>query len=74
MTTATKDYHENQNVGRARYLVNYHDGVKTHADGSRFYDLKIFSNRREKDAFVRELRLDGYQRANAKDECRLTPE
>ena len=45
---------EQQNIGRAKYVVNYHTGAKHH-DGSDFYDIKIFRNAKAKDAFIRSL-------------------
>lgn len=55
-----KRFHELQDVGTAKYLVNFHDGVKTHADGSPFFELRIFSNKRKKEKFVAELVKQGY--------------
>lgn len=55
-----KRYYEMMNVGMAKYVVNFHDGVKTHSDGSPFYDIATFSNKRAKDRFIRSLRADGY--------------
>lgn len=52
---------EMSNVGRVKYVVNYHDGVKTHGDGSAFFDIATFSNKRKKDAFVRGLVASGYE-------------
>lgn len=54
------NYHEQENIGRCRYVVSYHDGAKTHADGSAFYDVAIFGNRRAKDRFVASLKRSGY--------------
>jgi len=54
-------YYEQHNVGTAKYSVSYHDGVQTHKDGSPFYDLKIFRNRKLKEAFLRGLRARGYE-------------
>jgi hypothetical protein len=48
------------NIGKAKYVVNYHDGQKTHQDGSAFYDIAIFRNKRKFEAFVRGLRKTGY--------------
>jgi hypothetical protein len=48
------------NVGSTRYLVNFHDGVKTHRDGSPFYDIRLFSNKRKRNQFLAQLRRDGY--------------
>ena len=54
------DFNEQQNIGHAKYVVNFADGVKTHEDGSRFYDMRIFRNKQAKDRFLKELRKQGY--------------
>jgi hypothetical protein len=56
-----KQFYERDNVGTSKYTVNHHDGIKTHADGSPFYDIRIFSNRAKKDRFIRALSKDGYR-------------
>lgn len=55
-----KTFTEQENVGRARYVVNFHNGVTTHGDGSPFYDVRIFKNKRAKARFVRALVKAGY--------------
>jgi len=55
-----KRFTEIQNVGLAKYVVTYHDGVKKHNDGSDFMDMKIFKNKTLKDRFVRSLKTAGY--------------
>ncbi len=54
-------FHVMFNVGKSKYVVNYSDGSKTHGDGSRFYDIAIFSNKKKLDQFLNELRGDGYR-------------
>lgn len=56
-----KDYYVRSGIGKARHVVNFHDGEKTHADGSKFYDIRILNNQRERDAFITELRRAGYE-------------
>lgn len=56
----SKLFYEMQNVGKARYVVNMHDGVQTHRDGSPFYGTAIFNNKRLKNRYVRELKRQGY--------------
>ncbi len=58
--TMAKNYYIMQNVGKARYLLNDHDGVSTHKDGSPFYGCEIFSNKKKLAARVKELRAQGY--------------
>lgn len=55
-----KVYYEQSNVGKAKYVVNFHDGVKTHKDGSPFFDIRVFKNQRAKNQFVAKLAKDGY--------------
>lgn len=55
-----KQFNEMFNIGRAKYVVNHHDGVKTHPDGSPFFDIAIFHNKRKKDKFLNDLRRQGY--------------
>jgi hypothetical protein len=47
-------------MGRRTYTVNWNDGIKTHSDGSDFYDIEIFHNKRKQDAFVKSLKRRGY--------------
>lgn len=58
--TGKKRYNIRQNIGKAKYIVNFHDGVKTHNDGSEFFDIKIFSNKKKLAAFIRDLTRQGY--------------
>jgi hypothetical protein len=46
------------NVGKAKYVVTYFTG-KRHNDGSEFYDIAIFRNKRKKDNFIK-LLLETY--------------
>ena len=55
-----KVYNEMYGVGSSKYLVNFHDGEKTHKDGSPFFDIRIFKNKVEKDKFVKELKSKGF--------------
>jgi hypothetical protein len=57
-----KDYNLMYNVGKAKYVINYHDGVSTHKDGSKFYDIAIFSNKKEFENKIKELEKLGYKR------------
>ena len=47
-------------IGKAKYVVNFHDGVKKHNDGSDFFDIAIFKNKKKLNAFVSELKNTGY--------------
>lgn len=51
------------NVGKVKYLVSYHDGQKTHNDGSDFFDIACFSNKRKMEVFITGLLASGYIKA-----------
>jgi hypothetical protein len=56
----SKRFNVQANIGKARHVVNFHDGKKRHPDGSDFFDIEIFKSIRLRDRFVRGLRRDGY--------------
>jgi hypothetical protein len=55
-----KRFREQQNVGMAKYVVNFHNGVSKNRDGSDFWDIKIFKNKVQKNRFIRDLTAKGY--------------
>ncbi len=54
------DYRITYNVGKVKYLVSYHDGVKKHNDGSNFYDIHLTNNKKVHNKFVSDLLKKGY--------------
>lgn len=55
-----KVFNEQENIGKAKYVVNFHDGVKQHKDGSPFFDIRIFTNKKKKAPFIKSLEEQGY--------------
>lgn len=55
------DYNVMFNVGKCKYSINYYDGIQTHKDGSKFYDIRIFSNKIKANKFIKELLKQGYK-------------
>ena len=55
-----KVFNEQMNIGKAKYVVNFHDGIKQHNDGSPFFDIKIFKNKKKKFTFIKSLEEQGY--------------
>ncbi len=55
-----KVYYIQYNVGKAKYVVNFHDGEKTHKDGSPFFDIHISKNKTDLNNFVSDLISKGY--------------
>jgi hypothetical protein len=60
-----KRFNEMFNVGRAKYVISFHDGVKKHKDGSDFFDLKVFKSQKDLEAFKKELLSEGYVKSYA---------
>jgi hypothetical protein len=48
------------NVGKSKYIVRFHNGEKIHTDGSKFFDINIFKNKKTLNKFVSELIIVGY--------------
>jgi hypothetical protein len=48
------------NIGKAKYVVNFHDGEQTYKDGSPFYDMRIFKNKKDLENFEQDLYRSGY--------------
>jgi hypothetical protein len=55
-----KTFYTQDNIGRAKYTVSYHDGESKYKDGSKFFDMAIFKNKKKRDAFVLGLVSKGY--------------
>jgi hypothetical protein len=49
------EHYIQQNIGEAKYIVSYHDGVKKHKDGSKFFDVRIFKNKKDLKEFTKTL-------------------
>jgi len=57
-----KTFYIQNNVGKVKYLLNFHDGIQTHKDGSPFFGIYIFSNIKKLNNKIKELRSLGYQK------------
>lgn len=55
-----KRFNTQMNIGKAKYVVNFHDGEKKHRDGSDFFDIEIFKNKRLFEKFINGLKRQGY--------------
>ena len=55
-----KRYYQQDRVGSAKYTISYHDGKKKHKDGSDFFDIQTFKNKKDLAKFVNTLHKGGY--------------
>ena len=56
-----KLYYIQNNIGKAKYVINFHDGKQTHKDGSPFYGIKTFKNKKKLATYEKELINQGYK-------------
>lgn len=56
-----KMFHVQYNIGKAKYVVNYHDGIKIYSDGSPVFDVSIFKNKKDLFKFIAKLHNEGYK-------------
>jgi hypothetical protein len=54
-------YYRQDNIGKAKYTINFHDGCSTHKDGSPFFGIAIFRNLKKMKGFIKELVEAGYK-------------
>ena len=55
-----KFYNIQENIGKVKYVINFHDGIKKHKDGSDFYDINTFKNKTNLKKFEQSLLKSGY--------------
>ena len=55
-----KTYHIQYNIGKAKYCVSYHNGIDKHNDGSNFFAIAIFHNKKKLADFEKQLLNSGY--------------
>lgn len=62
--TAAKTFYVENNLikSKNKYVVRFHDGVKTHDDGSPFFDIRFFKNKPTLNAYTNDLTKQGYTR------------
>jgi len=56
-----KIFYTQSNIGTAKYVVSYYSGEKRHRDGSPFFDIAIFRNKKKMVDFTKRLIQDGYK-------------
>jgi len=61
LVSGDKVYYEQYGIGKTKYSVSYHDGTSTHKDGSDFYHIALFSNKKAFARFIKDLKSQGYK-------------
>lgn len=70
-----KSYYTMDNLGSSKYSISYYDGKSTHKDGSPFYGLMLFNNKKKYEDAMNDLQKKGYiEESIIKEEKYLTPD
>ena len=55
-----KRFRQRHGIGRAKYTVSSHDGKSKHKDGSDFFDIAIFKNKKDLNNYMKDLKRKGF--------------
>lgn len=55
-----KTMYTQHTIGKAKYCLSFHDGISTHKDGSPFYGIKLFSNKKMLQKTIKHMTQEGY--------------
>jgi len=55
-----KRFRQQDGIGKAKYTISYHDGKQKHKDGSDFFGIQIFKNKKDLETFRNTLLKKGY--------------
>jgi hypothetical protein len=55
-----KAFKVNPGIGKAKYSISSHDGVKKHKDGSDFWDIEIFKNKVDLEKGIKKYISNGF--------------
>ena len=56
-----KTFYRQDRIGKAKYTISFHDGIQTHKDGSPFFGIAIFKNKKKLKEFTDKLISKGYK-------------
>ena len=56
-----KKFYIQTGIGKAKYVVSFYNGRKKHKDGSAFYEIRIFKNKKDLKKFTDSLLKKGYK-------------
>ena len=63
-----KAFKVNPGIGKAKYSISSHDGVKKHKDGSDFWDIEIFKNKVDLEKGIKNYSSKGFVKEAVNEE------
>jgi len=55
-----KEFNLMYNIGKVKYVINFHDGNNFHNDGSKFFNINCFKNKKLFNLRINQLKNLGY--------------
>ena len=69
-----KAFKVNPGIGKAKYSISSHDGVKKHKDGSDFWDIEIFKNKVDLEKGIKNYSSKGFVKENIENVANGLPQ
>jgi hypothetical protein len=69
-----KAFKVNPGIGKAKYSISSHDGVKKHKDGSDFWDIEIFKNKVDLEKAIKNYSSKGFVKENIENVANGLPQ
>jgi hypothetical protein len=69
-----KAFKVNPGIGKAKYSISSHDGVKKHKDGSDFWDIEIFKNKVDLEKAIKNYSSKGFVKENIENAANGLPQ
>ena len=66
-----KRFRQQDGIGKAKYTISYHDGKQKHKDGSDFFGIQIFKNKKDLETFRNTLLKKGYIEESVNEASKL---
>jgi len=68
VTEGKKVFKVNPQIGKAKYSISSHDGVKKHKDGSDFFDIETFKNKVDLEKAIKNYTSKGFKMESVNEE------
>ena len=68
-----KRFRQQDGIGKAKYTISYHDGKQKHKDGSDFFGIQIFKNKKDLETFRKSLLSKGYVEESVNEAQKVNP-
>jgi hypothetical protein len=71
VTEGKKVFKVNPAIGKSKYSISSHDGVKKHKDGSDFFDIETFKNKVDLEKAIKNYTSKGFKMESVNEEIKV---